>query len=80
LEGEKGGMSKKKDAKDVANQADKDAELEAEEAAKGKRQLIMGKKNYKGCGELGHGQTSYKCNLNGTKKRYHLLFFILFMN
>ena len=68
LEGGKGGMSKK-DAKDAANQADKDAELEAQEAAMGKRQLIMGKRKCKGCGELGHGETSYKCKLNGTKKR-----------
>lgn len=74
--GGEGGMSKK-DAKDAADEADKDAELEAEEAAKGKRQLIMGKRKCKVCGELGHGQTSYKCKLNGTKKRYHLLFFIL---
>jgi hypothetical protein len=59
----------KKDAKDAANQTDKDAEFEAQEAAKGKRQLIMGKRKCKGCGELGHGQTSYKCKLNGTKKR-----------
>jgi hypothetical protein len=36
LEGGSGGMSKK-DAKDAANQADKDAEMEVEEAAKGKR-------------------------------------------
>ena len=59
----------KKDAKDAANQADKDAELEAQEAAMGKRQLIMGKRKCNGCGELGHGETSYKCKLNGTKKR-----------
>jgi len=36
LEGRSGGMSKK-DANDAANQADKDAEMKAEEAAKGKR-------------------------------------------
>jgi hypothetical protein len=59
----------KKDAKDAANQADKDAEMEAEEAAKGKRQLIVEKRKCKRCGELGHGQTNYKCKLNGTKKR-----------
>ena len=56
----------KKDAKDAANQADKDAEIEA---AKGKRQLIAGKRKCKQCGELGHRETSYKCKLNGTKKR-----------
>jgi hypothetical protein len=67
--GEKGGMSKKKDAKDAANQTDKDTEMEAEEAAMGKRQLIMGKRKCKRCGELGHGETSYKCKFNGTKKR-----------
>ena len=59
----------KKDAKDVVNQIDKDAKIEAEEAAKGKRQLIMGKRKCKRCGELGHGQTSYKCKFNGIKKR-----------
>jgi hypothetical protein len=66
--GGKCGLSKK-DAKDAVNQANKDVELEAEEAANRKRQLIMGKRKCKGCGELGHGQTSYKCKLNGTKKR-----------
>ena len=59
----------KKDAKDVVNQIDKDAKIEGEEAAKGKRQLIAGKRKCKRCGELGHGETSYKCKLNGTKKR-----------
>ena len=59
----------KKDANDAANQTDKDAELEAQEADMGKRQLIMGKRKCKGLGELGHGETSYKCKLNGTKKR-----------
>jgi len=39
------------------------------QAAKGKRQMIRGKRQCKGCGELGHGETSYKCRLNGTKKR-----------
>jgi hypothetical protein len=54
--------------------------MEAEEAAMGKRQLIMGKRKCKRCGELGHGETSYKCKFNGTKKRQHLLFFILFID
>jgi len=58
----------KKVAKEAANEADKDAEMEASEAAKGKRQLIRGKRKCKRCGELGHGETSYKCRLNGTKK------------
>jgi hypothetical protein len=66
----------KKDVKDATNQADKDVELEAEEAAEGKMQLIMRKRKCKGCGESGHGQTSYKCKLNGTKKMYHLLFLV----
>ena len=78
LEGGSSGKSKN-DAKDAANQTDKDAEIEVAEAAMGKRKLIQGKRKCKRCGELGHGQTSYKCKLNGTKKRYHLLFFILFI-
>ena len=60
-----------KRCKDAANQADKDAEIEVAEAAMGKRQLIQGKRKCKRCGELGQGETSYKCKLNGTKKRYH---------
>jgi len=67
LEGDSGGKTKKA-AKEAANEADKEAELEASEAAKGKRQLIRGKRKCKRCGELGHGETSYKCRLNGTKK------------
>ena len=66
MEGDSGGKTKKV-AKEVANEADKDVELKAVEAAKGKMQLITGKK-CKRCGELGHGETSYKCRLNGTKK------------
>ncbi len=38
-----------------------------------KRQMIRGKRKCKGCGELGHGETSYKCHLNGTKKRQVLI-------
>jgi len=67
LEGGSGGKTKK-DAQEAANQADKDAELEAAEASKGKRQLIRGKRKCNRCGELGHGESSYKCRLNGTKK------------
>jgi hypothetical protein len=67
--GKRWNEQKKKDAKEAVNEADKDAELEAHEAALGKRQLIMGKMKCKGCGELGHGENSYKCKLNGTKKR-----------
>ena len=39
------------------------------EADPGKKQMIRGKRQCKRCGELGHGETSYKCSLNGTKKR-----------
>jgi hypothetical protein len=67
LEGGSGGKTKK-NAKEAANEANKDAEMEAVEAANGKRQLIRGKRKCKRCGELGHGETSYKCRLNGTKK------------
>jgi len=67
LEGDGGGKTKKV-AKEAANEADKDAELEAAEAAKGKRQLIRGKRKCKRCGKLGHGKTSYKCRFNETKK------------
>jgi hypothetical protein len=35
----------------------------------GKKVLVRGKRRCKGCGELGHTQTSYKCSLNGTKTR-----------
>jgi hypothetical protein len=36
---------------------------------KGKKQMIRGKRKCPRCGELGHGESSYKCALNGTKKR-----------
>jgi hypothetical protein len=66
LEGGSGGKGKK-----AANEADKAAtEEEAMQAGKPKRQLVRGKRMCKGCGELCHGETSYKCRLNGTKKRY----------
>jgi len=64
LEG--GGSKGKKAAKEAANEADKQA---ANEAEKGKKKIIRDKRKCKGCGELGHGETSYKCHLNGTKKR-----------
>jgi len=72
VEGGSGGKGKKavkeadKAAEEEAMQA---ADEEAVQAAKGKRQMIRGKRQCKGCGELGHGETSYKCRLNGTKKR-----------
>jgi len=31
--------------------------------------MIRGKRQCSRCGELGHGESSYKCALNGTKKR-----------
>ena len=65
LEGGSGGKAKK-----AAKEDDKAAEEEAMQTAKPKRQLVKGKRMCKGCGELGHGETSYKCRLNGTKKRY----------
>nr|AGR45850.1 mutator-like transposase [Zea mays] len=57
LEGGSGGKTKKS-AKESAAELDK-----------GKKQMIRGKRKCKRCGELGHGETSYKCTLNGTKKR-----------
>ena len=66
MEGGSGGKTKK-DA-EAANQADKDAELKAVEASKGKRQLIRGKMKCNRCGELRHGESSYKCRFNGTNK------------
>ena len=62
-----------KRCKDATNQPDKDAEMEVAEAAMGKRQLIKGQRQCKRCGELGHGETSCKCNLNVRKKRYQLV-------
>jgi len=73
LEGGSGGKGKKA-AKEAANEADKGAEEEAIGAAKPKRHLVRGKRMCKKCGELGHGETSYKCRLNGTKKRYSDVF------
>jgi len=62
-----GGNSKgKKEAKEATNEAGKQVEIEAQ---KGKKKMIRGKRRCQRCGELGHGQISYKCPLNGTKKR-----------
>ena len=69
LEGGSGGKGKKA-AKEAAKEADKATEEEAMQAAKSKRQLVKEKRICKGCGELSHGETRYKCRLNGTKKRY----------
>jgi len=33
------------------------------------KKMIRGKRKCKKCGELGHGESSHKCPLNGTKKR-----------
>lgn len=66
LEG--GNGKSKKAAKEAANEADKAAEKEVAETEKGKKKMIRGKRKCKKCGELGHGETSYKCRLNGTKK------------
>lgn len=75
LEGGSGGKGKKA-AKEAAKEADNAAaEEEAMQAGKPKRQLIRGQRTCKGCGELGHTASSYKCRLNGTKKRYILVSF-----
>jgi hypothetical protein len=69
LEGGSGGKGKKA-AKEAANEADNAAaEEEAMQAGKPKRQLIRGQRTCQGCGEVGHTASSYKCRLNGTKKR-----------
>jgi hypothetical protein len=63
---ESGGSKGKRAAKET----DKEAASEAgKEADKFKKKMIRGKRKCKGCGELGHAETSYKCQLNGTKKR-----------
>jgi hypothetical protein len=36
------------------------------------KKLIRGKFKCPNCGELGHRKSSYKCTLNGTKKRYYV--------
>ena len=65
---------KKKGCQEAAKEVDKEAANEAakeaaKEADKFKKKMIRSKRRCKGCGELGHGETSYKCRLNGTKKR-----------
>jgi hypothetical protein len=37
--------------------------------------MIRGKIRCPNCGELGHRKTSYKCPLNGAKKRQDLIYF-----
>ena len=59
-----GGSSKKKPAN------------ESEKAKK----IIRGKFKCPNCGELGHRKTSYKCPLNGTKKRYSYNLVSVFIN
>ena len=63
MEGGSGGKTKK-DA-EAANQADKDAELKAVEASKGKRQLIRGKMKCNRCGELRHERVATSADLMG---------------
>jgi hypothetical protein len=43
------------------------------------KKSIWGKIKCPNCGELGHRKASYKCPLNGTKKRLHFLCFTLFV-
>jgi hypothetical protein len=52
---EGGGSKGKKAAKEAANEADKQA---ANEAENDKKKIIRDKRKCKGCGELGHGETS----------------------
>jgi hypothetical protein len=46
----------------------------------GKRVLVRGKRRCKGCGKFCHIQTSYKCSLNGTKKRQVCLTSIILLS
>lgn len=72
LEGEnsKGKKAAEERGKEADKEATKEADMEAEKQnEKGKKKMIRGKRKCKRCGELGHGETSYKCPLNGTKKR-----------
>ncbi|WVZ73610.1 hypothetical protein U9M48_021896 [Paspalum notatum var. saurae] len=65
------GGSKKNGAKDVSNDSnvvDENPDNSAPTNAKGKK-MIRGPVTCKRCGEKGHRQASYKCPLNGTKKR-----------
>ncbi|XP_039827615.1 uncharacterized protein LOC120689396 [Panicum virgatum] len=61
------GGHKKKGANDVANGDANDGST-APSNAKGKK-MIRGPITCKKCGENGHRQASYKCALNGTKKK-----------
>jgi hypothetical protein len=56
----------KSSAKSATKSDEKDGNNEAD---KGKKQMIRGKRKCNGFGELGHGETSYKWSLNGKKKR-----------
>jgi len=71
------GSKGKKATKEAANEADKQA---TNEAQNDKKIMIRGKRKCKRCGELGHGETSYKCHLNGTKKRQDLLHSLVVLN
>ena len=61
------GGSKKKGANQSFN-GDENVDNSASTNAKGKK-MIRGPMTCKRCGEKGHRQASYKCPLNGTKKR-----------
>ncbi|WVZ68551.1 hypothetical protein U9M48_017480, partial [Paspalum notatum var. saurae] len=61
------GGSKKKGANQSSN-GDENVDNSASTNAKGKK-MIRGPMTCKRCGEKGHRQASYKCPLNGTKKR-----------
>ena len=71
------GSKGKKAAKEATNKADKQA---ANEAQNGKKTMIRDKRKCKTYGELGHGETSYKCHFNGTKKRQDLLYSLVVLN
>lgn len=45
-----------------------------------RQKMIRGKVLCPNCGEFGHRKTSYKCPLNGTKKRQDLNCLILFLS
>lgn len=50
------------------------AQISVDKINQQRPQMIRGPMTCKKCGEKGHRQASYKCPLNGTKKR-HVLFF-----
>lgn len=67
-------QQRKKVTKEKGKEGHKDAVLEVDmeatnQSEKGKKKMMWGKRKCKRCGELGHSETSYKCPLNGTKKR-----------